>query len=378
MGACGSVPMGDGTSKKKHGRHQAGAAVAPLVHQVAFLGFAHCGKAAVVRHVIARVADMRAAAESSRDTAVQGMVAAWSVAPGKKQGKPDYYGAPTFDARVSNMPVSLHDVPEDKWRDGSEEAQAYLWTKSGAVLVLDARSPDLFAAARAAVDCVLDAQRPLLVMLNNATRTKADALRALETLAVGFGLDATPLKTSAWAVDIHYVYSPGKQPPGAAAAAATDAKQPASAAAGGEEAAVDTSAGAVHSWCCGEGWPSTVGKDAVEGGSNAVELKDADLPAALRGGHVLTSFPQPLFFDSSPGAVPGAPHLCKASRANSVAFIVWFVGGSGGGGGGGCGGGIWCSRACTVRAQWLSVTVFVQGNTAAQKVWWTCVADACV
>lgn len=295
MGACGSSHADPGRKKRKKKGSKHTAAVAPLVHQIAFIGFMNCGKEAAVRHFVGRVADMREAAETSHDRNVQNIADAWSVGT-KKQGKPDYFGAPTFNVRVSNMPISLHDVPHDQWRTGTEEAHAYLWTMSGAVLVLDGRAPDLYAAARAAVDEALEARCPLLVILNNIPRTKADAIGALGAFSRGFGLDATPLACNSWAVDIHY----------AVAKVPAAVSSPASGAASG-----DTAAGSTDCWCCGDGWPTTVGTNSVEGGSNAVEIKDGDLPSVLQGGKVLTSFPPEVFFDSSPGAPPGTPHLCK-------------------------------------------------------------------
>jgi len=300
MGACGSKVNGSHAGgkrkkkKKKGSKHSA--SVAPLVHQIACIGLAHSGKAEVVRHFLGRIADRREAAERSNDSAVRAIASAWDVSK-KKQGKPDYFGSPTFNVRVSNMPISLHDVPENKWEDGSEESHAYLWTMSGTVLVLDSRSPDLFAAARAALDDSLEARCPVLIILNNVARSKADAIQSLEALSRGFGIDAAPMKAQSWAIDIHYT-APQSTSSNSASSGATE----------------DTVAKNTRCWCCGEGWPTTVGTEGMEAGSDAVELKDGDLPPSLQGGRVLTKFPPAIFYSSSPGAPPGTPHLCKVRQ----------------------------------------------------------------
>lgn len=290
MGACTS-----NAAAASAGGSARTATVAPLIHQIAFLGTAQAGKPEVLRHIMGRIADIGETAKRSKDSAVQSMADAWSVAT-KKVGEPDFFGSPTFNVKVSGLPLSFHDVPHDKWRSGSEDAVGYLWVMSGAVLVLDARAPDLMAAARSSVDQTLEARVPLLVILNHVERNKAAAAAALASFAKNFGLEVSPLQNEHWAVDIHFAYE-GKQ-------------------GDGEGSPGTSSAGATVTWCCGEGWPTTVPSpsgEKAEGGKDAVVVAAKDTPDCLKEeGRILTTFPPPVYVEHlSAGAPPGAPELCK-------------------------------------------------------------------
>ena len=102
----------------------------------------------------------------------------------------DYFGSATFNLKVSGMPISLHDVPANRWVDGTEESHAYLWIMSGIVVVCDINFPETFSSVRSALDEALEPQRPVLFIISNVKRSKDDALAALQTFAKNFGLEA--------------------------------------------------------------------------------------------------------------------------------------------------------------------------------------------